>query len=353
MRVTNYITNHFQYVSNTTDNIGLYVIDYSTFGSLMPGRQYSSGTGYRFGFNGKENDNEVKGVGNQITFEARIYDARLGRWLACDPERKLYPGHSVYNYALNSPIFLFDPNGKWVAKIDVNSASEYSLTFVAEKGDNLKTLSKQLGIPVGTLLKQDPSLKKIEIKTASEIKLDKINEVKNINDGINYIAKNQRTTNCANLADHCDGGTNLPDQGRDNNVATYEGVLGNSPDIKDPLVVKQNGIQDEYESIMSEKDAKIGDIIHYNVDPDCKEELVKSGGMSNEIATDLIATEQHFSVIILKNKKGDKVQNILQKNGRVPFDFKVDDSKDLSVGGGLKYKESKPAGSKSHINRRK
>ncbi len=36
--------------------------DYYPFGSLMPGRQYSiANTNYRYGFNGKENDNELKG----------------------------------------------------------------------------------------------------------------------------------------------------------------------------------------------------------------------------------------------------------------------------------------------------
>ncbi len=39
--------------------------DYYSFGMMMPGRGYSAVSGYRYGFNGKENDNEVKGKGNQ------------------------------------------------------------------------------------------------------------------------------------------------------------------------------------------------------------------------------------------------------------------------------------------------
>ena len=111
MRVINYITNHFQYVSNTTDNKDLYVIDYCTFGSLMPGRQYSSGTGYRFGFNGKEMDNEVKGVGNSVDFGARIYDSRLGKWLSPDAFEKKYPYLTPYNFCANVPILYVDPDG--------------------------------------------------------------------------------------------------------------------------------------------------------------------------------------------------------------------------------------------------
>ncbi len=53
--------------------------------------------GYRFGFNGKENDNEVKGVGNSLDFGARIYDSRLGRWLIVDPLTKKYPDIMEYD----------------------------------------------------------------------------------------------------------------------------------------------------------------------------------------------------------------------------------------------------------------
>jgi RHS repeat-associated protein len=41
--------------------------------------------GYRYGFNGKGNDNEVKGIGNQQDYGMRIYDPRLGRFLSVDP----------------------------------------------------------------------------------------------------------------------------------------------------------------------------------------------------------------------------------------------------------------------------
>jgi hypothetical protein len=44
---------------------------------MMPGRSYAVNAGYRYGFNGKENDNEVKGEGNQQDYGMRIYDPRL------------------------------------------------------------------------------------------------------------------------------------------------------------------------------------------------------------------------------------------------------------------------------------
>jgi RHS repeat-associated protein len=58
----------------------------------MPGRKYSATSSYRYGFNGKENDNEVKGEGNQQDYGMRIYDPRIGKFLSVDPISKEYPG---------------------------------------------------------------------------------------------------------------------------------------------------------------------------------------------------------------------------------------------------------------------
>ena len=46
----------------------------------MQGRNYNvpSAKAYRYGFNGKENDNEVKGDGNQQDYGMRIYEPRHG-----------------------------------------------------------------------------------------------------------------------------------------------------------------------------------------------------------------------------------------------------------------------------------
>ncbi len=77
----------------------------------MPGRTYTSGSGYRYGFNGKENDNEVKGEGNQQDYGMRIYDPRLGRFLSVDPLTKEYPWYTPYQFAGNTPIQAVDLDG--------------------------------------------------------------------------------------------------------------------------------------------------------------------------------------------------------------------------------------------------
>ena len=85
--------------------------DYYGFGMQMPGRNVVSASGYRYGFNGKENDNEVKGEGNQQDYGMRIYDPRLGRFLSVDPLTKTYPWYTPYQFAGNTPIMAIDLDG--------------------------------------------------------------------------------------------------------------------------------------------------------------------------------------------------------------------------------------------------
>jgi RHS repeat-associated protein len=86
--------------------------DYYPGGMGMPGRKYSlANTNYRYGFNGKENDNEVKGEGNQQNYGMRIYDPRLGKFLSVDPLTKNFPFYSPYHFAGNNPIANKDLDG--------------------------------------------------------------------------------------------------------------------------------------------------------------------------------------------------------------------------------------------------
>ena len=78
---------------------------------LMPERKFDVGTHYRYGFNGKENDNEVKGEGNQQDYGMRIYDPRLGRFLSVDPITKKYQELTPYQFASNRPIDGIDEDG--------------------------------------------------------------------------------------------------------------------------------------------------------------------------------------------------------------------------------------------------
>lgn len=95
----------------------------------MPGRKFSSaGSGYRYGFNGKENDNEVKGEGNQQDYGMRIYDTRLGRFLSIDPLTREYPFLTPYQFASNRPIDGIDLDGlEYFSSKEHGGKSLYSL----------------------------------------------------------------------------------------------------------------------------------------------------------------------------------------------------------------------------------
>jgi len=81
------------------------------FGSVMLGRDFS-GEKYRFGFNGKVDDDEIKGASNSINYDVRIFDPRLGRFLSVDPLTKMFPFYSPYQFAGNKPIVAIDLDGR-------------------------------------------------------------------------------------------------------------------------------------------------------------------------------------------------------------------------------------------------
>jgi RHS repeat-associated protein len=103
--------------------------DYYPGGMPQPGRGYvqNASKPYRFGFNGKENDNEVKGKGNQQDYGMRIYDTRLQRFLSTDPLYKSYPELTPYQYASNSPI----------ENIDLDGLEKYSIHYTVRNGKDV------------------------------------------------------------------------------------------------------------------------------------------------------------------------------------------------------------------------
>ena len=92
--------------------------DYYPGGMQIPGRTYTNGSSYKYGFNGKEKDDEMKGEGNSYDFGARMYDPRISRWLSVDPLQYKYPGLTPYNFVANSPLNAIDPDGKLIIFIN-------------------------------------------------------------------------------------------------------------------------------------------------------------------------------------------------------------------------------------------
>jgi RHS repeat-associated protein len=86
---------------------------------VMPGRKYPAAGGlYRYGFNGKEKDDEVV----QYDYGFRIYDPRIVRFKSIDPLTKSYPWYTPYQFAGNMPIAAIDLDGL-ESKVVINTTS--------------------------------------------------------------------------------------------------------------------------------------------------------------------------------------------------------------------------------------
>jgi len=70
---------------------------------LVPRR--NSSDNYRYGFQGQEKDDEIKGdKGNSLNYTFRMHDPRVGRFFAVDPLASKYPHNSTYAFSENRVI---------------------------------------------------------------------------------------------------------------------------------------------------------------------------------------------------------------------------------------------------------
>ena len=89
--------------------------DYSPFGAQLQTRNLFltvlGNVPYRFGFQGQEMDDEIKGKGNSVNYTFRMHDPRLGRFFAIDPLIKEYPFYSSYSFSGNKVINSIEREG--------------------------------------------------------------------------------------------------------------------------------------------------------------------------------------------------------------------------------------------------
>jgi RHS repeat-associated protein len=119
----------------------LAMYNYYAFGSPKANKFSSSGAvtqateswddaDYRYGFNGQEKDNEIKGIGNSLDFGARVYDSRLGRWLSLDKKGSKYPMDAPFISFGNNPIAIIDPDGNEKIAVAASDHHDNSFKFV-------------------------------------------------------------------------------------------------------------------------------------------------------------------------------------------------------------------------------
>lgn len=81
---------------------------YYPFGMVMNGLALENSSTNKYKYNGKEYQEET----GWLDYGARMYDPSLARWSAIDLMAEEYTGYSPYNYVLNNPIKLIDPDGQ-------------------------------------------------------------------------------------------------------------------------------------------------------------------------------------------------------------------------------------------------
>jgi RHS repeat-associated protein len=94
--------------------------DFEPWGLLMPGRTLGSGT--KEGFTDKERDVET----GLDYFGARYYMPALARWGSVDPLAEKHLEWSPYNYVLNNPLGLIDPDGR---QVEANERQQWQIQW--------------------------------------------------------------------------------------------------------------------------------------------------------------------------------------------------------------------------------
>ena len=101
----------------------------------------STNQALKYSYNGKE-INEELGI-NWYDYHARMYDPSIGRMLNIDPHSDSYYGINSYNYTLNNPVLLIDPDGKdSVISIQDGVITVSTQIYIYGSGANQKEANK-------------------------------------------------------------------------------------------------------------------------------------------------------------------------------------------------------------------
>ncbi|WP_025664479.1 DUF6443 domain-containing protein [Aquimarina megaterium] len=116
--------------------------NYYPFGLQHEGYNFAvNGSKHNYGFGGKEEQNEL-GL-NLYDYHARMYEPSIGRMMNIDPHADSYYGINPYNYTLNNPVLLIDPDGKdTVISIEGNTITVSTQIYIHGSGATQEEANK-------------------------------------------------------------------------------------------------------------------------------------------------------------------------------------------------------------------
>ena len=118
---------------------------------LIPNR-FDSLDDYRYGFQGQEKDDEVKGEGNSLNYTFRMHDPRVGRFFAVDPLTAKYPHYSPYSFSGNKVIHAIELEGLEEYVVTTNTDKQLR-HFKVRVDDNLSVIAKTTGVALNDIIK--------------------------------------------------------------------------------------------------------------------------------------------------------------------------------------------------------
>jgi RHS repeat-associated protein len=114
----------------------------------VPNRHSSTGD-FRYGFQGQEKDDEIKGEGNSLNYEFRMHDARVGRFFAIDPLFRKYPFYSPYSFSGNRVIDATELEGKEPKIVISDKETGYTELYVPNSFEVKRVVVKTYEATVG------------------------------------------------------------------------------------------------------------------------------------------------------------------------------------------------------------